>query len=181
MKRGLMLFAVCSLVFAAGASAAVQQGETELNLLGGYFWENGTKGQQDQGLGFVSGGIGYFFTDNLELEADAAYVNTHNVTVLDDSNTWMVGGKAKYYFMPTNQWVPYIGLQAFWGEVDSSNDTLGGTRGSLWGPIGGLRFELNANNDFFVEAQYHIWGSNLHDLLDDGFGVFFGIVHEFKK
>jgi outer membrane protein W len=180
MKRGLMVLAMFSLAFAAVASASVQQGDTELNLLGGYFWENGAEGQQDQGLGFVTAGIGYFFSDNLQLEADGAYLNTHNVTILDESNSWFVGGKAKYYFMPTNQWVPYIGIQGFWGEVDSSNETLEGTRGSLWGPIGGLRVELNATNDFFVEAQYHIWGSDIHDLLDDGFGVFFGIAHQFK-
>ena len=30
--------------------------------------------------------------------------------------------------------------------------------GTLWGPLAGLRYELNANNDFFVEYQYHICG-----------------------
>jgi hypothetical protein len=57
--------------------------------------------------------------------------------------------------------------------------------GTLWGPVLGLRYELNAYNDFVVEYQYHIWegdaASSTNGVgLDDGHGLFAGIIHQFK-
>jgi hypothetical protein len=87
--------------------------------------------------------------------------------------------------MPTNQWVPYVGGQLFWANVDA--DAAGDSDGILWGPVLGLRYELNAYNDFFVEYQYHMWEGDLSDPpaaggadLDDGHGIFVGIIHQFK-
>jgi len=52
--------------------------------------------------------------------------------------------------------------------------------GILWGPLAGLRFELNDNNDFFAEYQYHIWDGDVGSLLEDGHTIVIGIVHQFK-
>ena len=37
-----------------------------------------------------------------------------------------------------------------------------------------------ANNDFFAEYQYHMWEGDAGDAIDDGHGLFFGLVHQFK-
>jgi len=110
------------------------------------------------------------------------------------------GVNARLHFNPTGRWVPYIGAQAKWvsAQVDSTGTyaaetSPGGpmsdplpfsestdTNGILYGPIAGFRIELNESNDFFVEGQYHLWSGDIGDVLDSGFGVFLGIVHQFR-
>jgi len=173
MRRGLMLLAVLSLFGVGVASAAVQQGETELSATAGWFTENGAEGFADIDVLFATAAFGYFLTDNIEVAPAAAVVLLRNDVDLD---IYALGGQAKYHFMPTNQLVPYIGGQLFWAHAGDG----GSTDGILWGPLGGVRFELNATNDLYVEGQYHIWSGDIHDVLDTGFGIFAGIVHRFK-
>jgi len=103
-----------------------------------------------------------------------------------DVDIYGLGAAGKYHFMPTNQWVPYVGAQVLWLDVDiDASDLLGSDGdadgdGVLWGPVAGLRYELNAYNDFFVEYQYHIWSGDIGDILDDGHGLFVGLIHQFK-
>ncbi len=66
----------------------------------------------------------------------------------------------------------------FGPEQDFSENT--DVDGILYGPLAGVRVELNEYNDLFVEAQYHLWGGDVGDILDNGFGVFVGIVHQFQ-
>jgi hypothetical protein len=54
------------------------------------------------------------------------------------------------------------------------------TSGLMWGPIGGVRIELNEYNDLFIEGQYHLWTGDVADILDSGYGLFVGIVHQFQ-
>jgi predicted porin len=65
-----------------------------------------------------------------------------------------------------------------WANADS--DDAGDADGTLWGPLVGLRYELNAYNDFFVEYQYHLWSGDIGDVVDDGHALFVGIIHQFK-
>jgi hypothetical protein len=104
-----------------------------------------------------------------------------------DVDIYGLGGRAKWHFTPTNQWVPYAGLQLFWVNIDVDVDdptlTFDGSEdsdGTLWGPVLGMRYELNAYNDFFVEYQYHMWEGDVGDILDDGHGIFLGLIHQFK-
>jgi predicted porin len=60
------------------------------------------------------------------------------------------------------------------GGIDEDVD------GTLWGPLAGLRYELNANNDFYVEYQYHLWEGDVGDFLNDGHALLVGIIHQFK-
>ncbi len=178
MKRGLMLLSVVSLLLASTAGASVQQGDTELELLGGYIMENGQEGLGDVDLLFASGAIGYFLTDNLQVAAAASGMWINLSEGAPDIDLYALGARAKWHFMPTNQWVPYIGIQLFWTNADLDTEEIDSI---LWGPLGGLRYELNAYNDFFVEAQYHIWDGDIGDyIFDDGFAIFVGIVHQFK-
>jgi hypothetical protein len=196
MKR-LILFSVVSLVFAATASGAVQQGDTELDFLGGWFQQNGdTSSSSDFDSFFLSAALGYFVTDNIQVQGAAlgAWTSFGSGATETDLDVYAIGGRAKYHFMPTNQWVPYVGGQLFWANVDAdaagdSDGILaaGDSDGILWGPVLGLRYELNAYNDFFVEYQYHMWEGDLSDPpaadgadLDDGHGIFVGIIHQFK-
>jgi len=163
------------LAFAGVANAAVQQGDTELDALGGWLSQNGEDGGNDIDSFFLSAAIGYFVTDNIQVGAVAigAWTEIGN----SDVDIWAIGAKAKYHFMPTNQWVPYVGGQILWADVDTDG---GDGDGTLWGPVLGLRYELNAYNDFYVEYQYHLWDGDISDALDDGHGIFLGLIHQFK-
>jgi hypothetical protein len=214
MTRCLIWVSVVGFVFAGVASASVQQGDTEFELLGGLIKE-GASGHSglDLETWFASVGLGYFLTDNLQLmgsgfgfwtEADAVNEVTNptggTTRIEYDVDVVGIGGKARWFFLPKNQWVPYAGAELFYtdadvktrtttitntlGESTTSTQTVAKTRshldGVLWGPLIGLRFELNATNDFFAEYQYHIWDGRIGRLFDDGHAIFLGIVHQFK-
>jgi len=197
MKRGLVLLSVLGLAFAGVANAAVQQGDTELDVLGGWLTENGDDGSGDFDALFLSASVGYFFTDNIQGQVGAMGAWTE----FDDEDTdvYGIGVRGKYHFMPTNQWVPYVGLQLMWvdysADLEEDEETpaeeeeeivLGASDddedgdGILWGPLVGLRYELNEKNDFFVEYQYHLWEGDIGDVLDDGHCLFVGLIHQFK-
>jgi hypothetical protein len=175
MKRGLVVLSVVGLALASVATASVQQGDTELDFLGGYLTQNGVDEVEDIDALFLTAGLSYFFTDNIQ----AGVVGMGAWTEVDgeDTDVYGVGVRGKYHFMPTNQWVPYVGAQLLWAEADSDEEDGDGT---MWGPLAGLRYELNENNDFFVEYQYHMWEGDVGDLYDDGHGIFVGIIHQFK-
>ncbi len=176
MKRSLVVLSLVSLVFAGVASASVQQGDTELDFLGGFLTQNGVDETPDIDALFLSAALGYFFTDNIQgsVVAMGAWTEYQD----QDTDVYGIGVRGKYHFMPTNQWVPYIGAQILWAEADSDDADDGD--GTLWGPLVGLRYELNENNDFFVEYQYHVWEGDIGKVYDDGHGVFVGIIHQFK-
>jgi len=195
MKRFLILSSVVAMAFAGAASAAVQQGDTELDFLGGWLSENGASRGVDFDAWYLSGGLGYFLSDNLQVQGVAMLAQTEtdiSSSLIDpslelDVDIFGIGGKAKWHFMPTNQWVPYIGAQLLWIDVEVDADQPGGVfdgsddyDGTMWGPVLGMRYELNANNDFFVEYQYHVWEGDVGDILDDGNGLFLGLIHQFQ-
>ena len=187
-----MWAAVVSLVLAGAASASVKQGDTELEFLGGFTTQNGESGGADFESWFVSPAIGYFVTDNVQVQGAA--IGIWSETELDlvagapsfnvDVDVLGLGGRVKYHFMPTNQWVPYIGAQLMWIEVDvdvtGTSSLEGDSDGTLWGPLAGLRYELNDNNDFFVEYQYQVWEGDVGSLWEDGHLLVLGISHQFK-
>jgi outer membrane protein W len=179
-----MLLSASVLVLAGVAGASVKQGDTELDAYGGFTTQNGASGGADFDAWFLSAGIGYFLTDNVQVQAAAVgvWTSTSVGTTDVDVDVYGLGVRGKYHFMPTNQWVPYVGLQLFWTTV--SVDGLGGgsqdVDGIMWGPLVGIRYELNANNDFFAEYEYQIWDSDVGDILEDGHALFVGIVHQFK-
>ncbi len=191
MKRGLMLLSVLSLVLAGTAGASVQQGDTELELLGSFLTENSDEGGADFDAWFAMGSFNYFVTDNLQIGVSGLILETETDFTASspvgsysvDVDLYAIGVRGKWHFMPTNQWVPYVGLQALWADA-SIDDSVGlldtALEGLLWGPLVGLRFELNANNDFFAEYQYHLWEDDLRQGFDDGHALVFGITHQFK-
>jgi hypothetical protein len=173
MKRWLILLTVGCLAFAGAASASVQKGDTNIEVLGGWINENAASGSGDVDVWFLSGAVGYFVTDNIQIGAVAAFAS---IDTGSDTTYYALGARGKYHFMPTNQWVPYVGGQVMWANAENGTDV----DGVLWGPVAGARYELNAYNDFFVEYQYHLWSGDIGDVIDDGHAVLLGIVHQFK-
>jgi hypothetical protein len=218
MRHSFVWFSVICLAVAGGASGSVNKGNVELDFLGGFMTQNAA----DDGVGFdswfLSGSLGYFFTDNIQVAVGAfgAWTETEASSIPFDYDEYEsglygsadfdmnidvygVGAKGKYHFMPTNPWVPYVGVQVYWATADVQVTTSGSigegesadpfseidlvddkVDGILWGPLAGLRYELNATNDFFVEYQYHMWDGDLADILDDGHALFLGLVHQFQ-
>lgn len=124
-----------------------------------------------------------------------------------DITMYGVGANVKLYLRPTGKLVPYVGAQIKWmsAQVETTGkykaelfpgsgdpDTGEGysepqdfsededTSGILWGPIGGVRLEINEYNDFFVEGQYHMFEGDIKDFVENGFGIFLGIVHQIQ-
>jgi hypothetical protein len=221
MERRLVLFLMVILALAGAASASVQKGDTELELLGGVLSQSGGDSGADLSAWFASGAFNYFLSDNVSFGVGAVGANmqldgTSSTLQVDvgggvalnavfsdinrDVTVYGIGGRVKLHFVPTKRWVPYVGVQANWvnATVDTTGsyaaETLPGgplsppqsfsesfdSSGLMWGPIGGLRIELNEYNDFFVEGQYHLWTGDIADILDSGYGLFAGIVHQFQ-
>jgi hypothetical protein len=199
MKRWLVLSSVACLAIAGTAMGSVQTGNTELNFGAGLTVENaGKNGGLDYESWMVNGGLGYFVTDNVELGVVGLFkestekwnfADTETRMLKREANVYAFGGQAKYHFMPDNQLVPYVGAQLLWADVkviENYNPPAAATswrsdkQGILWGPIAGLRYELNEQNDLFVEYQYHIWTSNIHDIMEDGHSLQIGLIHRFK-
>jgi predicted porin len=178
MKRSLVVLALVSLVFGGVASASVKQGEIELDFAGSLqfinydsqFADAERAGDDNETVFDVVARLGYFLTDNIEVGATA------NGTWQDGPDTYGLGGFAFYNFMPSNQLVPYVG-----GQLVYDWATGDGADGLMWGPIAGVRYELNPTNDIFVEYQFRLFTGDLDDEFDNVHGVFFGIQHIFKK
>jgi opacity protein-like surface antigen len=222
MKRRLVLFLMAILALAGAASASVQKGDTELEVLGGFLSESGGTNGADLTSWFASGAFNYFLSDkisvgvggfgaNVQLDGTSSTIevdvgegvplNAIFSNVDRDITAYGVGGRVKLHFATTNRWVPYIGAQAYWvnATVDTTGEYIAETSpgggefspaqsfsesfdssGLMWGPIGGVRIEINEYNDLFVEGQYHLWTGDIGDVFDSGYGIFVGIVHQFQ-
>ena len=175
MKRSLITLSVVGLMLAGVAGAAVQKGDTELELAGNFMYTNladlDGEGGGTQTSYSVRVGGGYFVTDNIRLGASI------NGMWVGSINAYGVNLDAKYHFMPTNQLVPYAGAQFGAGMADAGGLSETATT-YMYGPLAGVRWELNEKNDFFVEYQFQLWGGDR--IFDNLHTVMFGIVHQFK-
>lgn len=192
MKRSLIALSVIGLLCAGVAGAAVHQGETEIGLSGSFMGINGETNRQDTTSWSVNGLLGYFVSPNIEvsLVGNGQWSTIGNDTT-GTERVWMYGfGPAvKYCFTPNSLWVPYVGAQAqwswlsgFWTNGDGTTaNGIGGTRdGLMYGPVAGLRFELNPKNDFFVEYQYRLYAGELKDVYNSAHAVVIGLAHQFR-
>ena len=187
MKRSLILVSVVSLIVAGTASASVQKGDTELNFLAGYVQVNSQNANSDVDAFWLAGGVGYFVTDQIQVGGAAmgAWIDPDGPAKL---KVYGLGGRAAYHFMTDNTWVPYVGGQVLWTTIDPGAGAAD-IDGLLWGPVVGLRYELNEMNDFFIELQYIMFEEDFGDNsptnpsaigLDDAWMILLGIIHQFK-
>ncbi|HON93180.1 MAG TPA: outer membrane beta-barrel protein [Sedimentisphaerales bacterium] len=187
MKRGLMVL-VATLVLAGVAGAAVQQGDTELDFSGAFTSYNGAEGNGNSTGLEAYLRLGYFLTDNVQagVEAGAGWFDSDSTSseYSSESTDYSLGIFGKYHFMPTNQWVPYVGARFGYGWMETDSDAPGVSKntdeGVWYGPLAGLRFELNANNDFFAEYRYTLYAGDYEDVYDETHEIIVGIIHQFK-
>ncbi len=176
MKRLLIWTCVIALALIAPAKASVSQGDTELDVLGGWmnFDTTATMGGTDISNWFLIGRVGYFITN--EIQIAASVMGAWLDSAVGDAKLYGVGCAGKYHFMVNNQTVPYVGAQIFWAQLDNATTT----DGWMWGPLVGLKYELNPNNDLFVEYQYQDYQDDIGDAIESAHMVLVGIAHQFK-
>ncbi len=143
-------------------------------------------------------GTGVWIGDGFQIDETqylAADPNWRSTATLEDARLWSIGAKMKYHFMPTNMWVPYAGALIMWGDLDAEveatlevpaegvaekfNYNLN-KDGWILGLLGGMRYELNAYNDFYIEYQYKVFEQGLGEVFSDSHQIWFGILHQFK-
>ncbi len=151
MRNNLMLLAAMVLALSGVTSAAVHKGEVELEFLGGVAIESSAEGSDQDAIlsgqtgadfdsWFLSGGISWFRTDNLQLGVsgfgswmsgsetvsvmpDTDFPEVLNVYDVDvDLMVYGVGGKARWHFGADKPLVPYIGIQGNWATADIDVD-----------------------------------------------------------
>ncbi|MBP8304103.1 MAG: hypothetical protein KBE04_08250 [Phycisphaerae bacterium] len=174
MKRSAVLVFMVALMLAGTAGASVMKGDTEIDALGGFTSISGADSAADMDALFLMGRYGYFITNEIQVAAVGMYANISNG---DDVDIFAVGAAGKYHFTTDKQWVPYVGGQVLWGSVD-----FGGSDGDglIFGPIGGVRYEMTPTTDLFIEGWYQFFEGDLGDAMDDMFAVMAGFVHQFK-
>ena len=147
-RHGLILLSIVSLVLASTASGDVKKGEAELEIVGGLAMESGADQGDDQDSilegatgadldgWLVSGGIGRFVSDNLQLslvgfgswmdgsETASLVIDPEIPEALQvyeadvDVVVYGVGGRLRWHFSPEKPLVPYLGVQALWATAD---------------------------------------------------------------
>jgi hypothetical protein len=151
MRNKLMLLTAMVLALAGVTSAAIQKGEVELEFLGGLAMESSSEGSDQDAIlsgetgadldaWFVSGGLSWFRTNNLQLgisgfgswmdgsetasiTPDADFPEVVNVYDVDvDLMVYGVGGKARWHFGQDKPLIPYIGIQGNWATADVDID-----------------------------------------------------------
>jgi len=183
-----MVLSVATLLLAGVAGASVQQGDTELDLSGAFTPDKGAEGNGNSTGIEAYLGLGYFLTDDIQagVSAGAGWFDSDSTSSEYGSEIteYSLGIFGKYHFMPTNQWVPYVGARFGYGWEQIDSDMPGESKttdeGIWYGPLAGLRFELNANHDFFAEYPYTLYAGDLEDMHDETHAVVFGIIHQFK-
>jgi len=181
MKRFIALLCVICLGLAVSANAAVQKGDTEVELLGGWANINYDAGGDVDIYGLL-GSVGYFVTDAIQISGAAMGVWIDTPVAGADLDIYGLGIRGKYHFMTDQKAVPYVGGQLFYATFQPGVGP--DVDGIVWGPVVGLRYELNEMNDLFVEYQLLMFEEDFDDPaltgLDDSNLIIFGIVHQFK-
>jgi hypothetical protein len=175
MKLSVVLMSIAALLLVGTANAAVKQGQMEVDALGGYTSLSGDGGG-DLSAMFLMGRAGYFVTNNIQVSAVGmgAWIDTGGLT--DDITVYAVGAAGKFHFMPDQQWVPYVGGQILYGTADFGTSA----NATIYGVLGGVRYEVTPTTDFFVEGQYNLFSGDLGDVIDNMYAVMFGFTHKWK-
>jgi len=196
MKRCVALVSLTVLLTGGLAQAAVEQGDTEINLSGSYSRftsgnESGVSGNTYK-IFNIAGGYDYFVTDNISAGLGLGYTDYNQSSY--NLNYWSFGARGKWHFVPENELVPYVGLRLDYdhgldiGTRDSDNNNPTSSSGRQtawsWGPLVGVRFEINPQIDFYVEYNYIFlegdWNNAVQLNVETQQLVRFGFVHQFN-
>ena len=188
MKHGLVIPALMALLITAGTWASVMEGDTELDLMIGYSDISSNAANSDREDISLSLGVAQFVTDVTQL---GLFINGDwsdqgsNIT----ADTYGVGISVKRHFMTSEFMVPYVGLQLEYAKMKQTIN-IGTTHRSLdangmvWGPLAGLRYEMDSLNDLFIELQYNMYEGDFGNLnsfaFDNETRLKAGIIHQFR-
>lgn len=112
LNRVLSIIAV--IVAPLGASAAVQKGLMEVNASASYSSLDVDGGDLD--LGLVSGGLGYFVTNELQVTGGLTYM----MADIDETDlrATLLSAAVDYHFNTQARLVPFVGARAHYVRVD---------------------------------------------------------------
>src|SRR5688572_26395618 len=154
-KLSLPAVAVGLLLITAQARAQFQAGDWSLSLGG-----TGTNGQDFDSASFnLSGDIGYFFTNQLEIGLRQSIGYTD---LSDDGGNFWVGSTAVAldYHFDMGRWQPYVGGVLGFAYGDLADTGFGG-------PEGGVKYFVNSTTYIEGRVAYQ-WFFDSDDDLDDG-------------
>ena len=196
MKRLVILVGIASLILGGLAEAAVQKGDTEIDLSGMFTkiggGNNNAGGPNYTLLEFLAG-YGYFVTDNVQVKAVLGISEYEEDPVSGSNfnlNYWSLGGRVNYHCCINQPLVPYIGAELVFNhgidigtrDSDNFNPSNGRAEGWSWGIAAGGRYEVGDNSDFFLELLYRSLEDDWEKTLNVDEMILFrlGIIHKCK-
>ncbi len=183
MKRSLLTILFIISTVAVSSQAAVQEGENEFNFAFAWMnadFEDDFYDGDSADLFTLSGSIGHFFTDNIQVGVSGSGLWAS----LEDTDLsgYGFGLNAKYHFTPTEKYVPYVGVQGNFltAKIDYDDDEEDAD-GTMWGPLLGLKMFLTGSENVFVyaEYQYQIYGGDLGDAINTVNMIYAGLGFKF--
>lgn len=149
-KLGIMTAAALLVAMTSSISfAAVNAGENEVSISGSIMSTkmDGVNDTVDSTI--IRGGMGHYLTDNISLGGDLTYINTSSGSF--DSTTFVANINGRFYFLPKETIVPYVGAQLGYLSSESGSST---STGYNYGAMAGIKFFMSENASFDAELNY---------------------------
>jgi hypothetical protein len=179
MKRSLITILFIISIVAVTSNAAVEKGDNEFNFAAAWLKADLASDFYDGDsvdLYTVSASVGHFFTDNIQVGVSGLGIWASLED--EDLNAYGLGVNAKYHFMTTKQYVPYVGVQGNILTAELDDDDADGT---MWGPLAGLKMFITGSENVFVYAEYQhqLYEGDLGDAIDSVNLLFAGLGFKF--
>jgi hypothetical protein len=168
--RHLLLSGVLVLSFAGSALAQAEKGDKEVLLNGDVTSSFGADASSATTTGNVTGGLGYYFTQEMELFGSVNLAMSRQATAGTSVDAGL-GVSFRYNFAtPGRKTVPYAGFEY------SLNSLRNPTDSSFVQPNGGLKYYVRRNVAFDVNVSYgHALLSNASgSVIRESIGLVFG-------
>ncbi len=177
MKRSIVLIGTL-LLFASWTSAAVEQGDIDVDFNFRWSSEDGSGGTQDRDVFEIGFGVAKQVTRRIQLGVALGHEKREQNPVEDTVN--FADFKFKYHILPDVQFVPYVGALYRWYDRDVTNGAASASdTGTALGFLAGLRYELTERNDIYVEFQNLSYSSWPLDF-DGGNRILMGLIHQVR-
>ena len=160
MKRSLLTILFISLALAVNSNAALEQGENEVAF--SFSWENiNADNSDDITTTTLTGSILNSVTNEIQLGIFGAGTWT------DDYDLFKIGAKGAYNFNPSDQYIPYVGAQIAYSDLNA--DAGGDGSGIMYGPLVGIKCFVTPSENVFIfgEYQYQLFSGDLSDAIDN--------------
>ena len=169
LRRNLALSGLLIVLSAVPALAQAEKGDKEV-LLNGNVTSSFGGDSSASTTGNVSGGLGYYFTQAVELFGSLNVGFTRDATAGTSTDAGL-GVAFRYNFsMPGRQTVPYVGFEYSMNSVKNPKDS------SYAQPNGGFKYYLQRNMAFDVNVSYGhaMFSSAGGNIIRESFGFVFG-------